>query len=107
MFLDEYMNEFKTLEYIPTKVKYILISKRIQLWIPLKSLGHLVFEKSTAVNMSALHYFRSSKRHSLLQVDLVRETVLSKPSSINTFFTELKYNVVKNAIALRLYPQLC
>ena len=104
MFLDEYMNEFKTLEYIPTKVKYILISKRIQLWIPLKSLGHLVFEKSTAVNMSTLHYFRSSKLHSLLQVD---QTILSKPSSINTFFTELKYNVVKNAVAVRLYPQLC
>lgn len=31
VFLDEYMNEFKTLEYIPTKVKYILISKRIKL----------------------------------------------------------------------------
>ena len=104
MFLDEYMNEFKSLEYIPTKVKYILISKRIKLWILLKSLGHLVFEKSTAVNMSALHYFRSSKLHSLLQVD---QTVLSKPSSINAFFTELKYNVVKNAIAVRLYPQLC
>lgn len=31
VFLDEYMNEFKSLEYIPTKVKYILISKRIKL----------------------------------------------------------------------------
>lgn len=45
VFLDEYMNEFKTLDYIPTKVNIIcLISKRIQLRILFKSLFGTVFD---------------------------------------------------------------
>lgn len=45
VFLDEYMNEFKTLDCIPTKVNMIcLIFKRIPLRILFKSLFGTVFD---------------------------------------------------------------